>query len=95
MISPIVDEAWHTFILFTEEYENFCRNIVGKFLHHRPIISDDVCGKRIGVQNFIESYRKYFGELSTVWKQHSDDVEAICIRDPGDCWKPPCDRPKP
>jgi hypothetical protein len=69
MISPIVDEAWHTFILFTEEYENFCRNIVGRFLHHRSIISDgDVCGARIGVQNFIESYRKYFGEISTVWK---------------------------
>jgi hypothetical protein len=96
MISSTVDEAWHTFILFTKEYENFCRNIAGRFLHHQPIISDDdMRDVKIGVQNFIKSYQKYFGEISTIWKEHSDDVEAICIRDPNECWQPPCDYPKP
>jgi hypothetical protein len=96
MISPIVDEAWHTFILFTKEYESFCCNIVGRFLHHRPIISDyDMRVARSGAQNFIKSYQKHFGKMPTVWGKDRDDVEAICIRDPGECWKPPCDRPKP
>ena len=36
MPSKIVDEAWHEFILFTKEYEHFCRQVFGKFLHHTP-----------------------------------------------------------
>ena len=36
MPSKIVDEAWHEFILFTKEYENFCKKVFGEFLHHSP-----------------------------------------------------------
>lgn len=31
-----VDLAWHTFILHTKEYAEFCENLAGRFLHHRP-----------------------------------------------------------
>ena len=34
--TPEVDASWHTFILFTKEYENFCRRFFGKFIHHTP-----------------------------------------------------------
>jgi hypothetical protein len=36
MPSQVVDDAWHEFILFTREYDNFCRNGLGRFLHHTP-----------------------------------------------------------
>jgi len=36
MPSQIVDVAWHEFILFTKEYEKFCENAFGRFLHHTP-----------------------------------------------------------
>ena len=36
MPSKVVDLAWHEFILFTREYEKFCRQGFGKFLHHTP-----------------------------------------------------------
>jgi len=36
MPSQAVDDAWHTFILFTRSYESFCRNAFGRFLHHTP-----------------------------------------------------------
>lgn len=36
MPSRIVDEAWHTFILFTREYADFCERAFGGFLHHAP-----------------------------------------------------------
>ncbi|MGD8477272.1 MAG: hypothetical protein PVI98_08990 [Burkholderiales bacterium] len=36
MPSQVVDEAWHTFILFTRNYEQFCRKAFGRFLHHTP-----------------------------------------------------------
>ncbi|MFC9250974.1 glycine-rich domain-containing protein [Amycolatopsis thailandensis] len=34
--SELVDIGWHTFILYTREYADFCNNVVGKFIHHVP-----------------------------------------------------------
>jgi len=36
MPSQAVDDAWHEFILFTRIYQSFCRNALGRFLHHTP-----------------------------------------------------------
>lgn len=36
--SPIVDEAWHQFILFTVDYAAYCDAVAGRFIHHHPII---------------------------------------------------------
>lgn len=36
MPSQVVDVAWHEFIPFTRNYENFCNKALGKFLHHTP-----------------------------------------------------------
>lgn len=36
MPSQAVDDAWHEFILFTREYDAFCRRAFGRFLHHTP-----------------------------------------------------------
>lgn len=36
MPSQVVDVAWHEFILFTRNYERFCRRGLGRFLHHTP-----------------------------------------------------------
>jgi len=32
----IIDKMWHTFVLFTLEYDAFCRNYFGFFIHHSP-----------------------------------------------------------
>jgi hypothetical protein len=39
--SPLVcnlgpDEAWHVFILFTDEYVTLCLELCGEYLHHDP-----------------------------------------------------------
>lgn len=31
-----IDLMWHTFILFTRDYAEFCQNYLGFFLHHAP-----------------------------------------------------------
>lgn len=36
MPSQAVDDAWHAFILFTRNYDQFCRRAFGRFLHHTP-----------------------------------------------------------
>jgi hypothetical protein len=34
--TPDVDLCWHSFILHTEEYYNYCAKYLGKFIHHYP-----------------------------------------------------------
>lgn len=39
MPSRVVDEAWHEFILFTQNYRQFCKVGLGRFLHHTPTVA--------------------------------------------------------
>jgi hypothetical protein len=34
--SEQVDIGWHTFILYTHEYAEFCQRVAGRFIHHVP-----------------------------------------------------------
>lgn len=34
--SELVDIGWHTFILYTREYAEFCERVAGRFIHHVP-----------------------------------------------------------
>ncbi|WP_119731749.1 glycine-rich domain-containing protein [Thermomonospora amylolytica] len=34
--SRAVDVGWHTFVLHTREYAEFCDRIAGRFIHHTP-----------------------------------------------------------
>lgn len=36
MPSQVADDFWHEFILYTKNYEQFCRKAFGRFLHHTP-----------------------------------------------------------
>lgn len=35
--SPTVDVGWHTFILYTRHYADFCEKVAGHFIHHNPL----------------------------------------------------------
>src|SRR2546425_7422020 len=34
--SRALDEIWHTFVLFTKDYGDFCLKRFGRFIHHEP-----------------------------------------------------------
>jgi hypothetical protein len=34
--TPLIDDAWHEFMLYTREYEQFCKTYCGGFMHHEP-----------------------------------------------------------
>jgi hypothetical protein len=36
MPSVVADSLWHEFILYTREYQRFCRQAFGGFMHHTP-----------------------------------------------------------
>ena len=69
--SERIDLAWHEFLLFTREYQRFCRSMFGFFVHHNPVES----GKRpvttaseSPVSNTLTAARKVFGGLSKNWR---------------------------
>jgi hypothetical protein len=37
----IIDEMWHTFVLFTKDYAIFCQEHLGHFFHHCPATKAD------------------------------------------------------
>jgi len=43
--SELVDIGWHSFILYTHEYAEFCDRIAGRFIHHAP--DDGPTGGRV------------------------------------------------
>lgn len=65
--SDKIDLAWHHFLLFTREYQRFCRAYFGKFIHHNPVEA----GKRPKgvsvIQQTLDAAHHQFGELSENW----------------------------
>ena len=62
--SFVVDEVWHTHLIFTKSYWEEMGDIVGKLIHHDPgqgEAGDEAMFAR-QYQRTLESYRKYFGE---------------------------------
>ncbi|WP_431904663.1 glycine-rich domain-containing protein [Amycolatopsis thermoflava] len=39
--SELVDLGWHTFVLHTKDYAEFCDRVAGRFLHHVPTDESD------------------------------------------------------
>ena len=36
----LLDEMWHTFVLFTREYTRYCETYLGGYVHHEPTTSE-------------------------------------------------------
>lgn len=54
-----IDEMWHEFILFTEDYTNFCLRYFGEYMHHLPNIFDNMPRPRAVVEREIEKLLPY------------------------------------
>lgn len=71
MISPLVDEVWHQFILFTKQYRDFCYDTIGFFLEHTPDTVMTPIPKNSG-ENFRLAYIKHFGIIPSIWFKKMD-----------------------
>jgi hypothetical protein len=82
MISTQVDEVWHTFIVYTRDYTNFCNDVFGRYIHHQPIAIPTEWAR-----NFQLLYANTFGGVPTLWawNDDSDEGEDYCYHhDPSD-----------
>jgi hypothetical protein len=95
MVSELVDEVWHTFILFTNEYRNFCNTIFGEYVHHEPNVSSKYgvdplfpYKKKQSTEFFYEQYERYFGSLPKTWRLKSPgkNIDYVQIEKKGLTW---------
>jgi hypothetical protein len=68
MTSEIIDEVWHSLILFTKDYHEFSLLVYGEYLHHLPSIAEYSSPITDNdVKAFIKAYKEYFGPISPIW----------------------------
>lgn len=68
-----IDKIWHTFILFTKDYRQYCMHFLGKYIDHVPEVTKDTNDlnepKENSLLNTITNYQNVFGELNNaVWQ---------------------------
>ena len=73
MFSVRVDEAWHQLALFTREYDELCRRVFGRFVHHAPSNAPPRDGwnqrPEASFEEFEALYRATFEmELPDTWR---------------------------
>lgn len=51
-----IDDMWHTFILFTQDYSNFCNDHFGRYIHHQPTVDEEPIANH---QNFQDDLSKF------------------------------------
>lgn len=75
-----VDAGWHEFLLFTEDYQSFCEEFFGKFIHHRPRRPEDPKGDGQILKNTKSLAVATFGPLSHNWRigGKASDCESEC-----------------
>lgn len=79
----MVDEGWHNFILFTEDYAKFCHTHFGNFIHHRPRRPEDPPGDGGATRNTVRLMGEVFGNTpSKNWGTYGAPMMA------GDCREP-------
>jgi len=76
----ILDQMWHTFLLFTEEYGRFCISCFGEFIHHTPMTK--IRKKNEGVpEGFNEEATRQF--YSLIYDEFGEDVLVRWIKEYG------------
>jgi hypothetical protein len=73
-----LDELWHTFIIFTSAYADFCRLLGGGFIHHLPETPSrrPSARKPSSYSAFLTDYKRIFKETPPVhlWPRPGGDV---------------------
>ncbi len=67
-VSDTVDPLWHTHMLFSQRYMDFCNDVVGVYMHHMPLDHD----YELGVENVAKLY-DYTREVLDLFFEQIDE----------------------
>ena len=65
----IIDEMWHNFILFTDDYTRYCLDYFGHYIHHSPTTKSE----KIAVQKELQE------DFSDITKKQIERVYQQCM----------------
>jgi hypothetical protein len=86
--SSEIDKIWHTFILFTKEYREYCMHFIGKFIDHVPDLKKDLSPTSENyLLNTVKNYESVFGTLkNNIWQiNFGEDDCSNCFQCRSDC----------
>jgi len=70
----VMDHFWHVFLLFSEDYENFCEQHFGMRIHHVPEpVSEEMRFNRMRSGKLLLT-PEFKGFVDFVWLVHGSDV---------------------
>lgn len=83
-VSKEVDPFWHSHILFTSEYQNFCQSIFGEFVHHQPLDPEDkpqVAFVTSLYEYTLQVYKDIFTSVDSRWWPNISvsDFKPVCL----------------
>ena len=55
----MIDEMWHTFILITKDYAEFCQTHFGSFIHHVPEVGEEATDQDIVLDEFEQELENF------------------------------------
>ncbi len=87
--SKMVDVGWHTFILYTKEYADFCEKTAGYFIHHAPN-DREVKADRTARDTVIFMQMHAFPFDPSVWDLKASDCTVDCTDDCNSCSNNSC-----
>lgn len=83
-VSAKIDQFWHAHMLYSQEYSDFCNNVIGRYMHHVPL--DTSNEEKIKEVERLYDYtldilQKLFGELNKEdWPRRGEiDYKLICF----------------
>lgn len=72
MVDDEADELWHTFLLDTKAYKDFCDEYIGSFLHHVPYIER----KEVDIKALKKVYKKYL--VFNLEEERNERIDYNC-----------------
>jgi hypothetical protein len=66
MFSRHVDHVWHTCLLFSRLYADYCEQAFGHFFHHDPATEPRLDRER-QFQEFEQLYESVYGAPNRLW----------------------------
>jgi hypothetical protein len=67
--SKAIDECWHRFILYTEEYTKFCLRFFKRWIHHHPLETKRKSDKKTFKNTCLLAKENFGPILSANWKR--------------------------
>lgn len=86
MYGGFVDEFWHTFLVFTLDYVDYCRDVFGTYMHHVPNTEE---GKPMGQTEASAS-----GPPSSTYADFARDYEQTFDEPVPEIWQRPAPKPR-